>query len=56
MHNELVRVLQLKEIQERFFADGAEPVGSTPEAFATFIRAETVKWAKVVKDAGIKPE
>jgi len=56
LHNELVRVLQLKEIQERFFADGAEPVGSTPEAFATFIRAETVKWAKVVKDAGIKPE
>jgi tripartite-type tricarboxylate transporter receptor subunit TctC len=55
-HGELVRVLQLKEIRERFFADGAEPVGSTPEAFAAFIRAETVKWAKVVKDAGIKPE
>jgi len=36
--------------------DGAEPVGGTPEEFAAHIRAETAKWAKVVKPAGIPPE
>ena len=56
VRSEVVRVLQLQETKERFFADGAEPVGSTPEEFAAFIRSETIKWAKVVKNAGIKPE
>ena len=36
--------------------DGNEIVASTPEEFATFLRTETVKWAKVARAAGIKPE
>ncbi|HEY5608385.1 MAG TPA: tripartite tricarboxylate transporter substrate binding protein, partial [Alphaproteobacteria bacterium] len=40
----------------RLSGDGADPVGSSPEEFAAFLRAETAKWAKVVKDAGIQPE
>lgn len=43
-------------MKERLAEDGAEPVANSPEEFAAFIRAETGKWAKVVKDAGIKPE
>ncbi len=35
---------------------GAEPVGSTPEQFGEFIRAETLKWGAAVKRAGITPE
>jgi tripartite-type tricarboxylate transporter receptor subunit TctC len=35
-------------------AQGLEPIVGTPEQFATFIRAEMVKWGKVVKDANIK--
>jgi tripartite-type tricarboxylate transporter receptor subunit TctC len=31
---------------------GADPVGSTPEEFAAYMRAETAKWAKVVKASG----
>jgi hypothetical protein len=31
-------------------------VGSTQEEFLPFLKAETVKWAKVVKAAGVKPE
>jgi tripartite-type tricarboxylate transporter receptor subunit TctC len=31
-------------------------VASSPDEFAAFIRAETVKWAKVAKAAGIQPE
>lgn len=40
-----------KEFAERLAADGAEPAGGTPEAFAAFLRAEIVKWAAVVKNA-----
>lgn len=36
--------------------EDAEPVGSTPEATAEFLRAEYAKWGKVVKDAGVKEE
>ena len=56
LHGEIVRVLQAAEVRDRLSADGADPVGSTPEEFAAFLRAETAKWAKVVKDAGIQPE
>lgn len=56
VHGEIAKLLQVAEIRERLLSDGAEPVGSSPQEFAAFIRAETVKWAKVVKAAGIKPE
>ena len=56
LHAAFVRVLQLPEIKSRIEADGAEIVGSRPEEFAEYIRAETAKWAKVVKSAGMQPE
>jgi len=56
LHNEVVRVLKTPEVRNRLSADGAEPVGSTPEEFAAYIRSETAKWAGVIKSAGIKPE
>ena len=41
----------------RLALDGAEPSPSaSPEEFAALIRAELIKWAKVVKDAGIQAE
>ena len=48
--------LRAPAVTARLSGDGAEPVGSTPEQLAKFIAAETQKWAKVVKAAGIKPE
>ncbi|MBI3938198.1 MAG: tripartite tricarboxylate transporter substrate binding protein [Betaproteobacteria bacterium] len=56
VHGEIVRVLQGADVRERFSGDGAEPVGSSPVEFAAFIRAETAKWAKVVREAGIRTE
>jgi tripartite-type tricarboxylate transporter receptor subunit TctC len=56
LHGEIVRVLQAADVKGRLSGDGADPVGSSPEEFAAFLRAETAKWAKVVKDAGIQPE
>src|SRR5262245_33552070 len=56
LHKEIVAILRTPEMKERFAKDGADVVASSPEAFDAFIRAEAVKWAKVVKSAGIKPE
>ena len=53
---EIARALKLADVRERLAADGAEPVGSTPEQFAALIRAELEKWATVARNAGIKPE
>ena len=56
LHDEAVKVVQEPAIRDRFLADGAEPVGSTPEQFSKFIVSEITKWKKVVKEAGIKAE
>jgi tripartite-type tricarboxylate transporter receptor subunit TctC len=55
-HRETVRALKDPAVRERLVADGADPVGSTPEEFAAYLRSETEKWAKVVKAIGIQPE
>ncbi|RAS01860.1 Bug family tripartite tricarboxylate transporter substrate binding protein [Cupriavidus alkaliphilus] len=54
VHQEVAKALGAPAVRERLQAQGAEPVGNTPEQFAAFIRAETAKWAKVVKDSGAK--
>jgi tripartite-type tricarboxylate transporter receptor subunit TctC len=56
LHKETVAILRTPEIRERLAADSAEIVASSPEEFAAFLKAETVKWARVVKAAGIEPE
>jgi tripartite-type tricarboxylate transporter receptor subunit TctC len=55
-HTELVRVLQMPEIKQRFIADGTDPVGNAPEEFGRYIQSEITKWTKVARDAGIKQE
>jgi tripartite-type tricarboxylate transporter receptor subunit TctC len=52
----IARVLQQPDIRSRIAADGAEPVGNTPDEFSAYVKSETVKWAKVVVRAGIEPE
>ena len=48
--------LQTPEMKERLSTQGAEPVGNTPEQFATYIQSEISKWAKVVRISGAKPD
>ena len=48
--------LKTPAMQERFAKIGAEPVGNTPEEFARYIREETTRWGKLIKERGIKPE
>lgn len=57
LNQEVGRILQMPDVLARISQQGsAEIVGGTPEQFGEFIRAEGVKWSKVVKEAGIKPE
>ena len=53
---EIARIVTSAEMRERFRSDGGDPVGSTPEQFARFLRDETDKWAKVIRLSGAKPE
>ena len=56
IQSEVARILKLPEVRNKLVAQGADPVGSTPEEFAAYIRAETAKWAKVVKVSGAKAD
>jgi tripartite-type tricarboxylate transporter receptor subunit TctC len=52
LNTDIVKIVKLPEMHDRFLALGAEPVGSTAEEFAAFFRNEVAKWAKVVKASG----
>ena len=54
LQQEISQALHAPDVRARLTAEGAEPVGSTPEAFATRLRDEFAKWAKTIKVAGIK--
>ena len=56
LYEETVRALAQSETKERLATLGAEGVGSSPDDFRAFFKAEIVKWANVVKAAGLKVE
>ena len=53
---ELARIVRLPAMREQLLADGAVPVGSTPQAFGAHIKAELARWSKLVRDAKIKAD
>ncbi len=56
IHADVVKVMRLPEVNDAIVAQGAVPTVSTPEEFAAFMKAETAKWAGVIRDANIKAE
>ena len=56
VHAEIVKALQDPAVRGRFVNEGADVVGSAPQAFTAFVSNEISKWGKVVKAAGIKAE
>ncbi len=56
LNQEIVRVLNRAEVKQRLFGSGVETVGSSPEESAATMKAETAKWGKVIKEAGIRVE
>src|SRR5687767_6327722 len=56
LHGELVKILNQPDVKSRIESDGSQPVGSSPEEFRRFMRADMDKWAKLVKESGAKLE
>lgn len=56
LSSEVGKVVALPEIRSALVAQGVEPLASTPEQYAAFLREEHEKWGKVIRDAGIKIE
>ena len=50
---DMVKALNMPDLRQRLFLQGVDATPNTPEEFRSFIKSETIKWAKVVKDAGI---
>jgi tripartite-type tricarboxylate transporter receptor subunit TctC len=53
-NSELRRILKLPDIQERLRVLGSEAVGNSPEEFDRFVRAESAKYAKAIRESGTK--
>ena len=56
LNKEIARILHLPDVKEKMAADGADAVGNTPEEFNAHIRAEVLKYGKLVKEVGLKAE
>jgi len=56
LNAEILKILAMPDVRERFQGQGVEPVGSTPEQFGEHIKGQMAKWARVVQEAGVKAE
>jgi tripartite-type tricarboxylate transporter receptor subunit TctC len=56
LNGELVKIMHAPELKERLAATGTEPLTSTPEEFADYIKREIAKWGEVVRKAGVKAD
>lgn len=54
LRSEFVKAINHPDVRKRLATLGLEPVGGTPQAFESLLRSELAKWAKVVKEAGIR--
>ena len=52
----VIGAVKSPEVTQRFAALAVEPVGNTPEEFGAFIRSEHARWAKAIREAGIKAQ
>jgi len=56
LNAELVKVMHAPEMKEKLTATGTEPLTSTPEEFAAYIKREMAKWGDVIRKAGVKAD
>jgi tripartite-type tricarboxylate transporter receptor subunit TctC len=56
LHHETVKALALPDLRAKLADLGMEGIGNSPDEFATAIKSEIPKWAKVIKESGIKPD
>jgi tripartite-type tricarboxylate transporter receptor subunit TctC len=56
LNREMVKFVHAPDMQKMFKEEGAQPVGGSPAQFAQYIRQDTTRWSKVIKESGMKPE
>jgi len=56
LHHETVKALALPDLRAKLADLGGEAIGNSPDEFGAIIKSEIPKWAKVIKESGIKPD
>ncbi|MBI3053869.1 MAG: tripartite tricarboxylate transporter substrate binding protein [Betaproteobacteria bacterium] len=56
LNAELVKIVNLPDVKERFLGQGLTPVGSTPEQMSALMKEESMEYAKLVKQIGLEPQ
>lgn len=56
VHREVAAILKTAEMQKRMAADGSDGVGSTPAEFTAHVKAESARWAEVIRKSNIKAD
>ena len=56
IYGDVSKVLQQADFRDRISSMGADVIGSTPDQFGAFMKSESAKWGKVIREANIKAE
>jgi tripartite-type tricarboxylate transporter receptor subunit TctC len=56
LNAEVLRILALPEVRDKFAALGADPTPSSPERFGTVMAADAEKWGRVIKQVGVRAD
>jgi tripartite-type tricarboxylate transporter receptor subunit TctC len=56
LQREISRIVNVPEFRATLLAAAFEPIADTPTVFSRYLASERVKWGRVIKEAGIKPE
>ena len=56
LNAEIVKILHMPDVKEKFNLQGVESIGSTPEQFAAHLQAQRTVWSKVVREAGVRAD
>lgn len=56
LNDAVVKIVNMPDVKERLQTQGLDPVGSTPEALAAYMKQESAKYAKLIKQIGLKGE
>lgn len=56
LHDEVNKIMQQPAVQKKLESEGAKYYAMSPEAFGAFQKKESIRWGKIIKSAGIKPE
>jgi len=56
LNGQLLQIVKQQDVKERFAGLGLEPVGTSPQQYATFIKSEIDKVARIAKAIGLEPQ